>query len=119
MIGTKELLNTIVESIQDKKGKEIKSIDLTKLEYSVCDYFIICHAESTTQVAAIAGSLEDKTREALKIKPYHTEGLNNATWVLVDYGDIVVHVFQEPFRRFYNLESLWADGKIENHEYLI
>ena len=110
------LLNLIIESIKEKKGREIVSINLIKTGSSVCDYFVICHADSTTQVSAIAGSVERKVKEGLKINPGHIEGLQNAQWVLMDYANIVVHIFQTEYRTFYALEDLWADGLIIRYE---
>ena len=102
----------IIEAIQEKKGKEITSIDLSKIENSVCDCFIICHGDSYTQVDAITESIEKKLKEDVGVRAHHVEGLRNSQWVLMDYFDILVHVFQKEFRTFYNLEELWADGEI-------
>jgi len=108
-----KLLDVIIESIQDKKGKKIVSIDLRKIENSIFDYFIICHGTSTTHVSAIADNIEFKPKELLGIKPAHVEGVQNSQWVLIDFAGIVVHVFLEEQRSFYRLEDLWADGKIK------
>lgn len=102
----------IIQAIQEKKGKEITSIDLSEVENSICDCFIICHGDSNTQVDAITGSIEKKLKEDVGIRAHHVEGLRNSQWVLMDYFDILVHVFQKEFRTFYNLEELWADGEI-------
>ncbi|MFO7934239.1 MAG: ribosome silencing factor [Bacteroidales bacterium] len=102
----------IIQAIQEKKGKEITSIDLSEVENSICDCFIICHGDSNTQVDAITGSIEKKLKEDAGIRAHHVEGLQNSQWVLMDYFDILVHVFQKEFRTFYNLEELWADGEI-------
>jgi ribosome-associated protein len=110
------LLDVIIESIKNKKGKEIVSIDLTKIENSVCDYFVICHADSTTQVAAIAEEIRKKTKEEVNQPADHVEGVSNSQWVLIDYLQIVVHIFQSEYRRFYHLEELWADGIQTTHE---
>ena len=107
----KILVDTIVEAIQDIKGKDIVILDLTHLENSVTEYFIVCSGDSNTQVDGIASSVVRKTRENLKEKPWHKEGLNNSEWVLLDYVNIVVHVFYRDIREFYNLEDLWADAK--------
>jgi len=106
----------IVEAIQDKKGHQIVTIDLSEVENSICDYFIICHGESHTQVGAIADSVEKKMKEEARIRAHHVEGLQNSQWVLLDYFDILVHVFQEDYRSFYRLEELWADGKVTRIE---
>lgn len=105
-----KLLETIFESLRDKKGEEIIDLNIKQLNTTICDHFIICHAESTTRVRALAESVEEKMKIEHNMKPFHKEGMENAQWVLLDYADIIVHVFQEPFRRFYNLEDLWADG---------
>ena len=102
----------ILEAIREKKGHQIVSIDLSEVENSICDFFIICHGESVTQVGAIAESIEMKLKEDAQIRAHHVEGLQNSQWVLLDYFDILVHVFQEEFRSFFKLEELWADGKV-------
>ena len=115
---TEKLLQTIVEGIQNKKGKEIVIIDLRKIENSVCQYFVICHGDSNTQVKAIADEIDHFAEELWNEKVWHKEGLENAQWVLLDYVDIVVHVFQESYRRFYNLEQLWADAELKQIDYV-
>ena len=102
----------ILEAIREKKGHQIVSIDLSDVENSICDFFIICHGESVTQVGAITESIEKKLKEKALIRAHHVEGLQNSQWVLLDYFDILVHVFQEEFRSFFKLEELWADGKV-------
>ena len=104
------LLQTVFESLKDKKGEEIIDLDISHLNTTICDHFVICHAGSTTRVRALADSVEEKMRQNHNMKPFHKEGMDNAQWVLLDFDDIIVHVFQEPYRRFYNLEDLWADG---------
>jgi len=111
-----QLLNVIIETIKSKKGKEIVSIDLTKTNNSVCDYFVICHGDSTTQVGAIADEIRKKTKEDLKISVDHVEGQQNSLWVLMDFSGIVVHIFLKEQRSFYHLEDLCADGVITKHE---
>jgi ribosome-associated protein len=107
-----EKIQLIVEAIQEKKGHQIVTINLSEVENSICEYFIICHGESVTQVGAIAESIEKTLKEAGRIRAHHVEGLQNSQWVLLDYFDILVHVFQEEYRSFYKLEELWADGKV-------
>jgi len=102
----------ILEAIREKKGHEIVSIDLSEVENSICDCFIICHGESVTQVGAITDSIEKKMKEEASISAHHVEGLRNSQWVLLDFFDILVHVFQKEYRSFYRLEELWADGKV-------
>jgi len=110
---TTNLKNTVVEAIKEKKGKEIIVLGLTELQQSVADFFVICHGDSNIQVDAIANNIERQARTELKEHVLHKEGSENSQWVLLDYGDVVVHVFQEPFRKFYNLEDLWADANTE------
>lgn len=111
--STEELKRWIIEGIQSRKGKDILYLDLSAIENSVTDSFIICHGDSTTQVAAIGDSVMQIVEEKLHEDVWHTEGYENAQWVLLDYGSIVVHIFQKYYRDFYNLEDLWADAKIQ------
>lgn len=111
--GSTNLKNTIVEAIKEKKGHEIVVLDLKKINQSIADYFVICHGNSNTQVDAISDFIERQARVELKEHLIHKEGAENAHWILLDYSDVVVHVFQEEYRRFYNLEDLWADAKKE------
>jgi len=113
---TLKLHDVIIEAIQDKKGSDIVSINLSKVEGAVTDFFIITNANSSTQVKSIAGEVEDATREKLKEKVWKKEGEDNSQWILMDYGSIVVHVFQTPYREFYKIEELWADGKLSTFE---
>ncbi len=107
------LLKSIVEGIFEKKGHNVLRIDLRKLENRITDYFVICHGTSTTQVGSLCDSVEETVRKEAGEKPLHVEGLENCYWVLVDYGNVVVHIFLEEQRNFYSLESLWADAEIE------
>lgn len=109
--NTNELINTAVQSILDKKGHDIVHIDLSKVNGAITDNFIICHGTSSTQVQAIADSIEKEIKEQLGEYPWHKEGKNNAEWILLDYVSVVVHVFHEPKRAHYNLEGLWADAE--------
>lgn len=106
------LLSNIIEGILEKKGLEIVDLDLSKVHNAFCDHFIICHAESNTQVNAIADSVEKKVKENLNERVGHREGHENATWILLDYYNIVVHVFQREIRSYYKLEELWGDAQI-------
>jgi ribosome-associated protein len=110
------IVNHIIEGIKEKKGKEIVSINLTALETAVCRYFINCHGDSNTQVSAIAHWIEKSIEETHNEKVWRKQGFENAQWILLDYVDIVVHIFQKEFRDFYNLEELWADGNISRIE---
>jgi len=113
--ASKDLLITeIIAGIEDIKGENITILDLREIENTVCDYFIICDGSSNTQVNAISGSIQKKVSKILKDKPWHVEGENNAEWILIDYVNVVVHVFQKQVREFYNLEGLWGDAKISN-----
>jgi ribosome-associated protein len=115
-IATEQLLEKIIKGIQDKKGKEIVTLNISKIENSICDYFVICHGTSSTHVDAIIDSIEQKVKKELNEKPYHKEGLDNLTWVLIDYASIIIHVFQKDYRDFYNLEDLWADAPMHKYQ---
>ncbi len=104
------LLNAIIDGMLDKKAHNILVLDLRPTGNSVADWFVITHGTSNTQADAIADSVEDIVRRRLNEKPWHTEGFQNAEWILLDYVNVVVHVFQEPIRDFYRLEDLWADA---------
>ncbi len=108
--NTEQVLSTIVETMLNCKAKDVISLDLRDIHTAVTDYFVICHAQSKTQVTAIADHIVEDLRNGLRVKPYHIEGFENAEWILIDYVDIVVHIFIEPKREFYQLESLWADA---------
>ena len=114
--GADVLLSSIVLGIFEKKGMNVLKIDLRKLENRITDYFVICHASSTTQVSAISDSVEDLVRAQAGEKPMHIEGLDNCFWVLLDYGNVIVHIFLEEYRGFYSLESLWGDAVISAME---
>lgn len=113
---TKKIKEAILEGIRKIKGKEITIIDLNTIHHSECGYFIICHGTSTTQVSSIAQSVEETVKLETGENAWHTEGYKNATWVLLDFGEIVAHVFHEQARNFYNLEGLWADAKITKED---
>lgn len=109
---TKQIESAILEGIRKIKGKDIQIIDLNTIHHTECGCFIICHGQSTTQVSAIAQSVEKTVKEETGENAWHSEGYQNAIWILLDFGEIVVHVFQERARSFYNLEGLWSDAKI-------
>ncbi len=111
-----KLIETIVEAISDKKGKNIVSLDLSGFDGAICSAFVICNADSTTQVAAIAGGIEEDVAKRLNEQPWHVEGLTNSLWVAMDYGDVVVHIFQTELRDFYKLEELWADAPAVHYQ---
>lgn len=105
------LAQEVVNGILEKKGKNITCLDLRNVENAVCEFFILCEGDSTTQITAIAESVKFEVKKKLGVRPYHSEGWENALWVLIDYVTVVVHVFEQETRHFYNLESLWADGE--------
>ena len=107
------LLSNIIKGIHEKKGRDVLKIDLRKLDSRIADFFVVCHASSNSQVSAICDSVEETVRKETGEKPLRIEGLENCFWVLIDYGNIVVHIFIEEYRSFYSLESLWADAEIE------
>jgi ribosome-associated protein len=106
-----QLITTIIGGIEEVKGKEITILDLREIENTVCDYFIICEGTSNTQVNAIVNSIQKQVSKTTKDKPWHIEGTENAEWVLMDYVNVVVHVFQKHTREYYDIESLWGDAK--------
>ena len=106
-----QLITTILNGIEDVKGQDINILDLRELENTVCDYFIICEGTSNTQVNAIVNSIHKKVSKETRDKPWHIEGSDNAEWVLMDYVNVVVHVFQKHIREYYDIESLWGDAK--------
>ncbi len=106
------LIKAVIEGLEDKKALDITLIDIKSLNSSITDYFVICHANSSTHVGSIADNLVEHVRKQTSEKPFHKEGMQNAEWVLLDYSNVIVHVFLEEKRHFYDIESLWADGKI-------
>ncbi len=108
IVSTDLLITEIIKGIEDVKGENITILDLRDIENTVCDYFVLCDGNSNTQVSAISGSVQKSVSKSLKEKPWHVEGESNAEWVLLDYVNVVVHVFQKHIREFYGLEELWA-----------
>lgn len=108
------LITEIIKGIEEVKGQNITLLDLRDIENTVCDYFIICDGTSNTQVSAISGSIQKSVSKKIKEKPWHIEGESNAEWILMDYVNVVVHIFQKSTREYYNLEELWGDAKITN-----
>ena len=106
-----ELIETIVGAIQDKKGKDIVSLDLSGFDGAICSHFVVCNADSTTQVAAIADGIEETVQQKLGQNVWRVEGKQTGLWVAMDYLDVVVHIFTQEGRDFYDLDRLWADGK--------
>jgi ribosome-associated protein len=110
-----KIFKTIIQAIQEKKGSHIVSLDLRKIPEAVSDFFIICEAVSTTQVKAIAENVEERVKKACGEIPYKMEGKQAMQWILVDYVNIVVHVFQPESRKFYRLEEMWSDASVVEH----
>lgn len=111
-VSNDELISFILKGIDEVKGENVQLLDLREIENTVCDYFIICSGNSNTQVNAISGSIQKVVSKAIHDKPWHIEGQNNSEWILMDYVNVVVHVFQKHVRDFYDIESLWGDAKI-------
>ena len=107
------LVKAIIDSIKQHKGKEVISLDLRGIETAICDFFIICHGTSNTHIASIAENIRKEISKQMKEKPWHTEGEANKEWVLMDYFNVVVHIFNKEKRDFYKLEDLWADANIK------
>jgi ribosome-associated protein len=110
------LLENIVNAIQKVKGNEIISLDLRKIDSAICKYFVICTGTSNTHVNAIEGSIKKTITQDIGEKPWHVEGDNVGEWILMDYSDIVVHIFQDKIRQFYNIEGFWGDAKFVNYK---
>lgn len=111
-----KLIETIVGAIQDKKGKDIVSLNLEGFDGAICSHFVVCNADSTTQVSAIADGIEEKVYEVLRENPWRVEGKQTSLWVALDYIDVVVHIFQSDLRDYYRLEELWADAPMIRYE---
>ncbi|MEM9022423.1 MAG: ribosome silencing factor [Bacteroidota bacterium] len=111
--ASSKLLDIVIAGIEEKKGVDIAQLDLRKISNAVSDFFVICHGNSNTQVKAIADAVVEEVWKATGEKPWHKEGLENAEWILLDFVDVVVHIFQKDAREFYNLEDLWADAHSE------
>ena len=112
-IETRQVVDAAIEGVRRLKGKNISLIDLTTIHHTECGYFLITHGTSNTHAEAIARSVEETVKEMTGLKTWHKDGYRNSIWILLDYGDLMVHVFREDARKFYNLESLWADAAIE------
>lgn len=110
-----KLFKSIINAVKDKKAENVVSLDLKKIDEAVADFFILCEAQSKTQLKAIAENVEKVVKEECAESPYHTE--KGDMWTLVDYVNVVVHVFQQEHRKFYNLETLWGDaGRVEHND---
>ena len=116
MIQTEQVLEKVVEGIQERKGKRTVSVDMSQLQDAPCSYFVIAEGDSRVHVNAIAESVKDWVRDEIKVKPYAVDGVENAEWIAMDYGDIIVHIFQREARAFYDIEHLWEDAKLTEFE---
>ena len=114
MQSVSDLQSAIIDAIYDKKGQKITIIDLSEIESSPAPTLLICQARSSAQVSAIADNIREELLDKLHVKPYAYDGYRNAQWIVIDYGSIMVHVFQPEVREFYRLEELWSDGKETN-----
>ena len=112
MDQTKELEKTIIEGLQEKKGKNIVTVDLTRLSGAICQYMVICEGNTPTQVSALSDSVWDFAHKNAGEKPLSTDGSQHAEWIGMDYGTVLVHIFLPELREFYNLENLWSDAKV-------
>ncbi len=112
-IETSRIVEAAVEGIRRLKGKKIAIIDLTTIHHTECDSFVICHGTSNTHAESIARSVEETVKEMTGLKTWHKDGYQNAIWILLDYGEVMVHVFREDARNFYNLEGLWSDAAVD------
>ena len=108
-----QLAEVIIEAIKEKKGSEIVLLNLKEVPNSVCEYFVVCTGDSSTQVMAIANSIDEEVKKKLKEDPWRKEGFQNAEWILMDYVSVVVHIFQPETRNFYRIEKLWSDAEIK------
>lgn len=111
--GSVLLKEEVIKGMQELKAKNIVSIDLRGIPGAVSDFFVVCHGDSSTQVESISRSVYDVVLDDIGEKPWHQEGKQNAEWVLLDYVDVVAHVFYKDSREFYNIEGLWGDAEIE------
>lgn len=108
-----QIRDFVVRGMQEKKAQDIVVMDLRKVRNAICDYFVLCSGNSDTQIDAISTSVEEEVHKASKQDPWHKEGKMNREWILMDYVDVVVHVFKKDRRAFYDLEQLWGDAEIQ------
>jgi len=111
-----KIFKTIIKAIQEKKGEKILSLDLRKIPEAVADFFIICEASTNIQVKGIGDFVQDQVKEVCNETPFKHEGYQHAKWILIDYVNVVVHVMQPETRKFYQLEELWSDAPVEEHD---
>jgi len=115
-IASDKLAALIIKGIKEKKGRNIVEMNLKKVDGAITDYFIICEANSTTQIDAIKDAIEKEVKDTINEKPWHVEGTSNLEWVLLDYVNVVAHIFQPEKREFYKVESVWGDAQIKKIE---
>lgn len=113
---SKRITEVIVHGMQEKKAKDIVSLDLRNISSSVSDFFVVCHADSSTQVKAIADSVEDEMMKAFGEEPWHKEGFQNSEWILLDFVSVVVHIFRTEKREHYGVEDLWGDAEVVSYQ---
>ncbi|MBW6460550.1 MAG: ribosome silencing factor [Bacteroidales bacterium] len=114
---SEDLVKLVVQGMEDKKGRDIIILDLQDIDHAITNYFVICHGASKPQLEAIADGIIEKSLKNLGVKPWHKEGIENAEWILLDYVDVVVHIFRGDRREFYQLEKLWADAPSVHHDH--
>jgi ribosome-associated protein len=116
VLSSNKLSKTVIQGMQERKGKDIVCLDLTNVKNAICDYFIICHCDSDKHVTAVADSVIEEADKKHDELPWHKEGYENSEWILLDYSNVIVHIFIKEKRDFYKIEQLWADAKIEKYE---
>lgn len=116
MKENEQIVQKIVEGIQELKGKNIVIVNLTKLAEAPCSYFVICEGDSSVHANSIGNSIKDYVRDQIQVKPYAIDGFENSEWIAMDYGQIIVHVFQRAIRSFYDIEHLWSKAKLTKVE---
>lgn len=117
-IENEQIVEKIVEGIQERKGKDIVVVNMQKLKDAPCSYFVICEGDSNVHVNAVALSIKDFVQKQINIKPFAADGFENCEWIAMDYGQIIVHVFQHATRMFYDIEHLWEDAELQRIENL-
>ena len=110
-VSSQELCQLVAKGMMEKKGQEVAILDLRKVKNAIADFFVICSGTSDTQVDAIADSVEHEVYKAVEENPWHKEGKTNREWILIDYVDVVAHVFNKDRRKYYDLEELWGDAE--------
>lgn len=113
---SEKMSQVVVKGMQEKKAFDIVVMDLREIKNAIADFFVVCSGNSDTQLDAIVDSVDEEVYKAFKENPWHSEGKNNKEWMLLDYANVVVHVFKKDKREFYSLESLWGDAKLTRVE---